>query len=143
MTNELAAGIFIGMLLERTRQQETVIDLQARLLKQQQRIDSMIAGEPSNEEAWFHVATGKLPDDVLNGDNLESIDAYIRHLHQFVNKHVAPYIHPKTKNALYSYLMRGIAEQQTRIQMRQKFGAAPPPPLRIERPPAQSGAKAQ
>lgn len=143
MTNELAAGIFIGMLLERSRQQEVIIELQERLLKQQQRIETMTAPEPANEDIWFHVATGKLPDDVFSGENLEEIRAYVDYMHKFVNKHVAPYIHSKTKLALFAYLMRGIAEMQSRIETRQFYAELLATPPAVERQPARSGAKAQ
>lgn len=122
--------------------QSEVIRLQAEIIRLQQRIDGMTAPEPTNEDVWFHVATGKLPDDVFNGENLEEIQAYVDYMHRFVNKQVAPYIHTKTKLALFAYLMRGIAELQSRIQTRQFYTellATPP----MERQPARSGAKAQ
>jgi hypothetical protein len=142
MSEPFATGAVLGMMLARLESQREIIRLQAEVIRLQQRIESMTAAEPTNEEAWFHVATGKLPEAVLDGDDPGAIEGYIDYLHRFVNKHVAPYIHNKTKIALFAYLMRGIAAEQTRIQMRHKVGAVPPPPV-LERLPARSGAKAQ
>ncbi len=143
MSDEFTTGAVMGLMVGQLESQSEIIRLQAEIIRLQQRIETMTAPEPSNEDIWFHEATGKLPDDVLAGEDLESIKSLVDFIHKFMNKHVAPYVHSKTKMALFAYVMRGISEIQSSIQTRQFYAELLATPPMVERQPARSGAKAQ
>lgn len=133
MNDEFTTGAVMGLMVGRLESQSEIIRLQAEVIRLQQRIDTMTAPEPTNEEIWFHETAGKTPKAVLEGDSLDEVNKLDEFVHTFVNKHVAPYIHHKAKIALLAYIMHSILEQKSRIQRRQLYAelmTKPPAPDR-------------